>query len=196
MSGMKAGGWEDHWARRARVEGWRSRAVYKLRELDRRDRLLSRGGRIVDLGAAPGGWSQYAARKVAPGGQVVAVDIEPMEPIRGVAVLQADIAGPSAIADLRQTLGGPADAVLSDLAPRLSGNRDRDQAVSMELAAMALKAALELLRPRGVFVTKIFQGVGFEEFVAMARAGLRKARLRTPAATRKASRETYLVGRT
>lgn len=119
-----------------------------------------------------------------------------MEPIKGVAILQADIADPSAIADLRQTLGGPADAVLSDLAPRLSGNRDRDQAVSVELATMALQAALELLRPGGVFVAKIFQGAGFEEFVATARAGLRKARLRTPAASRKASRETYLVGRT
>ena len=193
---MKTGAWADHWTRRARAEGWRSRAVYKLRELDRRDRLFSRGGRIVDLGAAPGGWSQYAARKVAPGGLVVAIDIEPMEPLKGVAVLQADIADSAAVADLRRALEGPADAVLSDLAPKLSGNRDRDQAVSMELAAMALEAALKLLRPGGVFVTKLFQGAGFEEFVATARAGLHKARLRTPSASRKASRETYLVGRT
>ena len=150
---------------------------------------------MVDLGAAPGGWSQYAARKVAPGGRVVAMDIEPVEPIEGVAVLQGDIAGPEAIADLCRALGGPADAVLSDLAPKLSGNRDRDQAVSMELAAMALEAALELLRPGGAFVVKLFQGAGFEEFVATARTSLRSARLRTPAASRKASRETYLVGR-
>ena len=193
---MKTGAWADHWTRRARAEGWRSRAVYKLRELDRRERLFGRGGRIVDLGAAPGGWSQYAARKVAPGGRVVAIDIEPMEPIKGVEVVQGDIADTAVVADLRRALGGPADAVLSDLAPKLSGNRDRDQAVSMELAAMALEAALELLRPGGVFVTKLFQGAGFEEFVATARTGLRKARLRTPAASRKASRETYLVGRT
>ena len=193
---MKTGAWADHWTRRARAEGWRSRAVYKLRELDRRERLFGRGGRIVDLGAAPGGGSQYAARKVAPGGRVVAIDIEPMEPIKGVEVVQGDIADTAVVADLRRALGGPADAVLSDLAPKLSGNRDRDQAVSMELAAMALEAALELLRPGGVFVTKLFQGAGFEEFVATARAGLRKARLRTPAASRKASRETYLVGRT
>ncbi|MYE49008.1 MAG: RlmE family RNA methyltransferase [Gammaproteobacteria bacterium] len=193
---MKTGAWADHWTRRARAEGWRSRAVYKLRELDRRERLFGRGGRIVDLGAAPGGWSQYAARKVAPGGRVVAIDIEPMEPIKGVEVVQGDIADTAVVADLRRALGGPADAVLSDLAPKLSGNRDRDQAVSMELAAMALEAALELLRPGGVFVTKLFQGAGFEEFVATARTGLHKARLRTPAASRKASRETYLVGRT
>lgn len=193
---MKTGAWADHWTRRARAEGWRSRAIYKLQELDRRDRLLSRGGRVVDLGAAPGGWSQYAARKVVPGGRVVAIDVEPMEPIEGVEVLRGDIADPAVIADLHGILDGPADAVLSDLAPKLSGNRDRDQAVSMELAAMALEAALELLRPGGVVVIKLFQGAGFEEFVATARGSLRKARLRTPAASRKASRETYLVGRT
>ena len=192
---MNTGGWADHWSRRPRAEGWRSRAVYKLQELDRRDRLFSRGGRVVDLGAAPGGWSQYAARRVAPGGLVVAMDIEPMEPIRGVTVFQGDIADPAQFADLRRVLDGPADAVISDLAPKLSGNRDRDQAISMDLAALALEAALDLLRPGGAFVAKLFQGAGFEEFVAGARASLRKTRLRTPAASRKASRETYLVGR-
>lgn len=192
---MKTGGWADHWTRRARAEGWRSRAVFKLQELDRRDRLFSRGGRVVDLGAAPGGWSQYAAQRVAPGGRVVAIDVEAMEPITGVAVMQGDIAEPAVIADLRRALDGPADAVLSDLAPKLSGNRDRDQAVSMELATMALETALELLRPGGAFVAKLFQGAGFEEFVGTARGQLRKVRLRTPTASRKASRETYLVGR-
>lgn len=191
---MKANGWADHWTRRARAEGWRSRAVYKLRELDRRDRLFSRGGRIVDLGAAPGGWSQYAARKVAPGGRVVAMDIQPMDPLDGVSVIQGDIADPGAIEEIHRTLNGSADAVLSDLAPSLSGNRDRDQAVAFELATVALDAATGLLRPGGAFVAKLFQGEGFEEFVATARGSLRKVRLRTPAASRKGSRETYLVG--
>lgn len=192
---MKANAWADHWTRRARAEGWRSRAVYKLRELDRRARLFGRGGRIVDLGAAPGGWSQYAARKVAPGGRVVAIDIEAMEPIRDVAVLRGDVAEPAVIGDLRRALDGAADAVLSDMAPKLSGNRDRDQAASMELASLALDASLELLRPGGAVVIKLFQGAGFEDFIATARRSLGKTRLLTPGASRKASRETYLVGR-
>jgi len=192
---MKAKGWADYWTRRAKAEGWRSRAVFKLAELDRRDRLFRRGGRVVDLGAAPGGWSQYAARKVLPGGRVVAVDIEPLEPIAGVHALQGDVAREAVLEQVRDALGGPADAVISDLAPRLGGNRDFDQARSMELAALALDAALALLRPQGAFVTKLFQGAGFEEFVAEARRRLAKARLRTPAASRRASRETYLTGR-
>ncbi len=192
---MKAGTWADHWTRRARAEGWRSRAVFKLAELDRRDRLFGRGARVVDLGAAPGGWSQYVARKVGPKGRVVAVDIEPVMPIAGVQVFQGDVTREAVVDQLRDALGGPADAVISDLAPRLSGNRDSDQARSMELASMALEAALDLLRPEGAFVTKLFQGAGFEEFVAEARGRLAKVRLRTPAASRRASRETYLVGR-
>ncbi len=191
---MRGNRWADHWTRRAKAEGWRSRAVFKLEELDRRDRLFSRGARVVDLGAAPGGWSQYVSRKVGPGGVVVAVDIEPVKPIDGVLVLQGDVTREAVLDQVRAALDGQADAVISDLAPRLSGNRDFDQARSMELAVMALDAALELLRPEGLFVTKLFQGDGFEEFLADARARLRKVRLRTPKASRRASRETYLVG--
>ncbi len=187
--------WADHWTRRAQTGGWRSRAAFKLSELDRRDRLFRPGACVVDLGAAPGGWSQYAARRVLPGGRVVALDIEPIAPLEGVRVLQGDIACEGVLEQVRDALGGRADAVISDLAPRLGGNRDFDQARSMELAGMALKAALELLAPGGVFVAKLFQGAGFEEFVADARGRLAKVRLRTPAASRRASRETYLVGR-
>ena len=149
----------------------------------------------MDLGAAPGSWSQYAERRIGPKGQVVAVDIEPMESLGNIVVLQGDITADQTLSRLDEVLQGPADAVISDLAPRLSGNRDRDQAVSLELAEIALATALALLRPGGVFVTKLFQGSGFEEFLAEARAGLEKVQLRTPAASRKASRETYLVGR-
>ena len=187
--------WADHWTRRARAEGWRSRAVFKLAELDRRDRLFGRGARVVDLGAAPGGWSQYVSRRVLPGGRVVAVDIEPVKPIAGVRVLQGDLSREAVLDEVRAALGGRADAVLSDLAPKLSGNRDYDQAGALELAGLALEAALELLKPGGAFVTKLFQGAGFEEFVAEARASLAKVRLRTPKASRRGSRETYLVGR-
>ena len=192
---MKANGWADHWTRRAKAEGWRSRAVYKLEELDRRSRLFRPGDRVVDLGAAPGSWSQYAERRTGPNGQVVAVDIEPMKALGNIVVLQADIAADRTLDRLREILQGPADAVISDLAPRISGNRDRDQAVSLELAEMALAAALALLRPGGAFVSKLFQGFGFEGFVAAARGSLKAVRLRTPAASRKSSRETYLVGR-
>lgn len=192
---MKQKGWSDHWARRARAEGWRSRAAYKLAELDRRGQLLGRGSRVVDLGAAPGGWSQYAARKVAPDGMVVAVDIEPMKPLEGVFVVRGDIRREAVLGKVREALQGPVDTVISDLAPRLSGNRDYDQAHSMELAGMALKAAFGLLRPGGAFVVKLFQGAGFEEFVAEARQRLDGVRLRVPAASRRASRETYMVGR-
>ena len=191
---MKSGAWSDHWTKRARAEGWRSRAAYKLEELDRRDRLFRRGGRVVDLGAAPGGWSQYAVRKVAPGGLVVAIDLDPIEPIRGVAVVQGDVSDPATLDGVCEALQGAPDAVISDLAPRLSGNRERDQALSMDLADMALAAALDMLGPGGIFVTKLFQGAGFEDFVAEARRCLGAVRLRTPAASRRASRETYLVG--
>ena len=194
---MSAGTWADHLTRRARAEGWRSRAVYKLEELDRRSRLFRPGGRVVDLGAAPGSWSQYAARRVGPEGLVVAVDIEavePMDALRNIVVLRADIAAQETPKRIGEALEGRADAVISDLAPRLSGNRDRDQAASMGLAERALATALALLRPGGAFVAKLFQGAGFEEFVAEARSGLKAARLRTPAASRKGSRETYLVG--
>ncbi len=186
--------WADHWTRRARAEGWRSRSAFKLAELDRRDRLFARGARVVDLGAAPGGWSQYAARRVSPGGTVVAVDIEPIKALEGVCVLRGDVSCKAVLGKVRDALKGPADAVISDLAPRLSGNRDFDQARSMELAALALEAAMDLLRPGGAFVAKLFQGSGFEEFVADARQQLAKVRLRTPQASRRASRETYLVG--
>ena len=192
---MSANRWADHWTRRARAEGWRSRAAYKLAELDRRDRLFRRGGRVADLGAAPGGWSQYVAGRVMPGGTVVAVDLEPIEPLEGVLLMQGDAASAAILAAVRDALGGQADAVISDLAPRLSGNRDLDQARSMELADMALDAALQLARPGGVFVAKLFQGAGFEDFLAHARGRLNRVRLRTPEASRRASRETYLVGR-
>lgn len=188
-------GWADHWTRRARAEGWRSRAVFKLAELDRRDRLFRRGARVVDLGAAPGAWSQYLSRKVLPGGRVIAVDIEIMEPLKGVHALRGDVSCEAVLDQVRAALGGRADAVISDLAPKLGGNRDFDQARSMELAAIALDAALDLLKSHGVFVAKLFQGEGFEGFVAEARARLRKVRLRTPAACRRGSREAYLVGR-
>ena len=192
---MSAGTWADHLTRRARAEGWRSRAVYKLEELDRRSGLFRPGGRVVDLGAAPGSWSQYAQRRVGSRGRVVAVDIEPMEALPNIVVLQADIASEETPNRIGEVLEGRADAVISDLAPRLSGNRDRDQAASMDLAERALAMALALLRPGGSFVAKLFQGAGFEEFVAEARSGLKTVRLRTPAASRKGSRETYLVGR-
>ena len=185
----------DPYVKKAQEEGWRSRAAYKLAEIDRKDGLLKAGMRIVDLGAAPGGWSQYAAQKLQGRGQVVALDILPMDALLDVTVLQADFREAEALEQLREVLGGePVDLVLSDMAPNMSGQDSTDQARAMYLAELALDFVDEVLRPGGAFLTKVFQGVGFDEYLRAMRDRFGRVASRKPDASRARSREIYLLG--
>jgi 23S rRNA (uridine2552-2'-O)-methyltransferase len=185
----------DPYVKKAQEEGWRSRAAYKLAEIDRKDGLLKAGMRIVDLGAAPGGWSQYAAQKLQGCGQVVALDIVPMDALLDVAVLQADFREAEALEQLHEVLRGePVDLVLSDMAPNMSGQDSTDQARAMYLAELALDFVDEVLRPGGAFLTKVFQGVGFDDYLRAMRDRFDRVASRKPDASRARSREIYLLG--
>lgn len=184
----------DPYVARARVEGWRSRAVFKLQEMDRRFGLLRAGMGVVDLGAAPGGWSQYAAARVGSRGGVVAGDLLPMDPIPGVAFVQADFATDEGLDAVRSALGGRrVDLVLSDMAPNLSGMRSVDQPRAMMLAELALELAGEVAAPGAGLVVKVFEGAGVDAFVGACRARFRRLRRFKPRASRPESREWYLV---
>ncbi len=174
--------------------GYRSRAVFKLQEIQARDRILAPGMTVVDLGAAPGGWSQFAADQIQPGGKVVAVDILPMDPLPGVTFLQGDLTEDQTWQNLKSMLGGAlVDVVLSDMAPNLSGNRSVDQPRAMHLAELALDAAGQLLLEGGCLLTKLFQGEGFEAFQKRLRQHFAKVTTRKPKASRARSREVYLL---
>ena len=184
----------DPWVQRARKEGWRSRAVYKLEELDGKESLFRRGMKVVDLGAAPGAWCQYAAGKVGERGTVVGLDILPMDSLAGVNMLQGDFTEDSVLADLVEALEGrKVDLVLSDMAPNISGMAAVDQPRSMYLAELALAFARDHLKPGGAFVTKVFQGEGFDQYVRDLRASFQQVVTRKPRASRPRSREVYLV---
>jgi 23S rRNA (uridine2552-2'-O)-methyltransferase len=184
----------DPFVRRAQAEGWRSRAAFKLMEIDDKERLLRRGATVVDLGAAPGGWSQVAIGKVGPGGKVIAVDLLEMAGIDGVEYIRGDFTDEATMERILQALGeGKADLVLSDMAPNITGNWSVDQPRSVYLAEQALEACEGLLRPGGSVIVKVFQGEGFEALVKQARELFGTVRIRKPAASRSESREMYLV---
>ncbi len=186
----------DPWVQRSKKEGYRSRAAFKLIEIDDRDRVLAPGGLVVDLGAAPGGWTQVALKRAGPRGRVIAIDLLEMEPLPGSAFIRADFAAPAGLAAIEEALAGAkADAVLSDMAPNISGIAITDQARSMELAELARDFALLHLKPHGVFVVKAFQGVGYQEFHKSLRAGFGKVVVRKPEASRGESAELFLVAR-
>lgn len=186
----------DKYVKRARQEGARSRAIYKLEEIDRRDHLLRPGMTVVDLGAAPGGWSQYAKSRVGDAGRVLALDILPMEPIVGVEFIEGDFMEQPVLDLLMQRLQGqPVDLVISDMAPNMTGVASVDQARSMNLAELALDFSDKSLKPGGSLLIKTFQGAGFNEFHAQLRRRFEKLVTRKPSASRAESKEIYLLGR-
>ncbi|MEO7386791.1 MAG: 23S rRNA (uridine(2552)-2'-O)-methyltransferase RlmE [Gammaproteobacteria bacterium] len=186
----------DPFVKRAHAEGWRSRAVFKLSELQGKERLFRPGNLVIDLGAAPGAWSQFAAGVVGPAGRVLAVDLLPMAPLAGVEILLGDFREESVMNALLERLAGtPVDLVLSDMAPNMSGTRVVDQPRAMYLAELAADFASQVLRPGGNLVIKLFQGEGFQEFVEATRSRFASVRMRKPTASRSGNRETYLVAR-
>lgn len=186
----------DPYVQRAQKEGWRSRAVYKLEEIDKKQRLFHNGSVVVDLGAAPGGWSQYAAQKVLPKGRIIALDLLEMESLEGVQFIQGDFTEDDALQQLRTALGeAKADLVMSDMAPNITGMRSVDQPRSMYLAELALDMAVQMLKPGGAFVTKVFMGEGFDELVKACRQHFDAVKVQKPAASRSESRETYIAAR-
>ncbi len=183
----------DPYVRDAKIAGYRSRAAFKLIELDRKFRFLRKGARILDLGAAPGGWSQIAAARVGDTGKVVAMDILEMEPIAGADVLKADMLAPETPALLKAALGGPADLVLSDMAAPTTGHRATDHIRTMTLLEAALDMAEEVLKPGGAFVGKVFQGGATGELLARIKRMFADVKHVKPPASRAESVELYLV---
>ena len=182
--------------RKARAEGYRSRAAYKLLEISTRDRLFNPGATVIDLGAAPGGWSQVAAQKVAPGGKVIAVDLLEIAPISNVTVLRGDCREAGVQAQLVEALGGKrADVVLSDLSPNISGIASADQARAAELVQVAMDFCRERLQEKGVLLVKVFQGAEFAGLLKELKGMFKDVRTLKPAASRDESRETYLLAR-
>ncbi|MFV0478422.1 MAG: 23S rRNA (uridine(2552)-2'-O)-methyltransferase RlmE [Parahaliea sp.] len=186
----------DPYVQKAQREGYRSRACYKLLELQQRDRLIRPGMTVVDLGSAPGGWSQVAAELVGHHGRVVASDILAMDSLAGVDFIQGDFTDEGVFDQILAHIGNhPVDLVMSDMAPNMSGLNAVDQPRSMYLVELALDLAVRVLAPGGAFVTKVFQGEGFDELVRMARSQFGKVLTRKPDASRPRSREVYLLAR-
>jgi 23S rRNA (uridine2552-2'-O)-methyltransferase len=185
----------DPWVLKAKAEGYRSRAVFKLLEIDKKDRLLKPGIVAVDLGSAPGSWSQVAAPRLRPGGELFALDILPMEPLPEVTFLQGDFREDAVLAEFERLLAGRAvDLVLSDMAPNMSGNAVSDDGRMMLLAELALDFARQHLRPGGKMLIKVFQGAGFTEFRSAMMKVFTSVQSRKPDASRDRSAEVYLLG--
>ena len=185
---------KDEFVQKSQKEGFRSRAVYKLQEIQERDRLIREGQLVVDLGAAPGGWSQYAGQLVGSKGRVVAMDILPMDPIDGVSFIQGDFREETVLEQLQELLeGSKVDLVISDMAPNVTGMAVVDQPRSMYLCELALDFARDCLKPGGGMAVKVFQGEGFDQYLRDLRAVFSKVVTRKPKASRPKSREVYLV---
>lgn len=185
----------DPFVQLAQKEGYRSRAAYKLLEIDTKDRLLKPGTVVVDLGATPGGWSQVAATKVGRGGKVIALDLLPLDPISGVDFIMGDFREDAVLKQLEDLLHGKSPGlVISDMAPNMSGVASADQARALHLAELAMEFALEHLTQDGSFLVKVFQGAGFEDFLKLMRSRFSRVVTRKPKASRDRSSELYLLG--
>lgn len=188
---------KDHYVTRAKSEGYRSRAVYKLQEIDNKYQIFQPHQLIVDLGAAPGAWCQYIVKNVAgASGKVIALDILEMEPIDGVCVIQGDFTEDETLDQLVNSLNNrPVDLVLSDIAPNISGNKAVDQPKSMYLAELALDFAREHLTAGGALAVKLFQGEGYSQYISDLKSSFKRVSTFKPQASRKESREMYAVAR-
>ncbi|MBL4881296.1 MAG: 23S rRNA (uridine(2552)-2'-O)-methyltransferase RlmE [Oleispira sp.] len=186
----------DHYVMKAKEEGYRSRACYKLMEIDDKDKLIRPGMTVVDLGSAPGSWSQVAVKRVGDHGLVVASDILPMDGIAGVTFLQGDFTEESVFDELMTIIGDrPVDLVISDMAPNMSGVSAVDQPSAMYLVELALDMARQVLKPGGNYVAKVFHGEGFDEYLKDMRSSFQKVVTRKPDSSRARSREVYLVAK-
>ncbi len=189
---------EDEYVKKAKKLGLRSRAVFKIEEINNKDKLIKQGMKVVDLGAAPGGWSEYAVKAVGNNGQVIACDILPMDAIAGVDFLEGDFREEAVLNALLTRINGThtsskIDVVMSDMAANMTGNESADSARSMYLVELALDMCHQVLKSNGAFVVKVFQGAGFEEFMKEVRAVFKTVKTRKPESSRARSREVYLV---
>jgi len=185
---------DDEYVKKAQKLGLRSRAVFKIEEINNKDKLIKSGMKVVDLGAAPGGWSEYAVKAVGDNGQVIACDILSMDPIAGVDFLQGDFREDVVLDALLTRIDGKnIDVVMSDMAANMTGNESADSARSMFLVELALDMCHQVLKQNGSFVVKVFQGEGFEQFVKAAREAFSVVKTRKPKSSRARSREVYLV---
>jgi 23S rRNA (uridine2552-2'-O)-methyltransferase len=186
----------DEYVKKAQQMGLRSRAVFKLEEIDKKDKLIRPNQIVVDLGAAPGGWSEYAIKKMSAKGQVIALDLLDMDPIIGVDFIKGDFSSDEVFEELQTMINGQAvDVVLSDIAPNMSGSKAIDQPKSMYLSELALDFAKNCLSPKGCFLIKLFQGEGFDQYVLEARKAFVSVVIRKPKASRARSSEVYLLAK-
>lgn len=187
---------DDVWVQKAQKDGYRSRATYKLAEIDDKDRLLRPGMTVIDLGSAPGGWSQLLSERLGGRGTILASDILPMDAIPDVQFIQGDFTEDEVLQQLLDAMGDrQADLVISDMAPNLSGMNAIDQPKAMYLVELALDLAEQVLKPGGDFLAKVFQGEGYEDYLKLLRSRFDKVLTRKPEASRARSREVYLLGR-
>jgi 23S rRNA (uridine2552-2'-O)-methyltransferase len=189
---------DDEYVRRSQQDGYRSRAIYKLIEIDQKDRLIKSGMTVVDLGAAPGGWSEYCVKKLGKKGVVIALDILPMEPIKGVTIIEGDFRENTVFDELMTAMAtdgksGKADLVISDMAPNISGMGSVDMPRAYYLCELALDLARQTLNPGGGLLVKLFQGEGFEEYSRELKSSFSKVVMRKPKASRPRSREIYAL---